>query len=89
MTDEAWSALIEEALCRALPEREEASADLHEAMRWAVEGGGKRVRPRICLAAAVAVGGRAEDALWPACAASCWRNWATRRGAWCVARSRR
>ena len=39
-----------------------------EAMRWAVEGGGKRIRPRICLAAAVAAGGRAEDALVPACA---------------------
>ena len=39
-----------------------------EAVRWAVEGGGKRIRPRICLAAAVAAGGRAEDALVPACA---------------------
>ena len=41
---------------------------LAEAIRWAVEGGGKRIRPRICLAAAVAAGGRAEDALVPACA---------------------
>ena len=41
---------------------------LAEAMRWAVEGGGKRIRPRICLAAAVAVGGSSADALLPACA---------------------
>ena len=38
------------------------------AIRWAMEGGGKRVRPRICLMAAVAAGGCAEDALMPACA---------------------
>jgi len=37
-------------------------------MRWAVEGGGKRIRPQICLAAAEAVGGSAADALMPACA---------------------
>ena len=41
---------------------------LAEAMRWAVEGGGKRIRPRICLAAAVAAGGSSADALLPACA---------------------
>ena len=39
-----------------------------EAVRWAVEGGGKRIRPQICLAAAVAAGGRTEDAVVPACA---------------------
>ena len=47
---------------------EEPGFRLAEAIRWAVEGGGKRIRPRICLAAAVAAGGRAEDALVPACA---------------------
>ena len=41
---------------------------LADAMRWAVEGGGKRIRPRICLASAVAVGGASSDALFPACA---------------------
>ena len=41
---------------------------LFEAMRHAVMGGGKRIRPQLCMAAAVAVGGRAEDALYPACA---------------------
>ena len=43
-------------------------AVLFEAMRHAVMAGGKRIRPRICLASAVAVGGRGEDALFPACA---------------------
>ena len=43
-------------------------AVLFDAMRHAVMSGGKRVRPQICLAAAVAVGGKAEDAIYPACA---------------------
>ncbi|MBE6395531.1 MAG: polyprenyl synthetase family protein [Lentisphaerae bacterium] len=43
-------------------------AVLFEAMRHAVMSGGKRVRPQICLAAAMAVGGKAEDAIFPACA---------------------
>lgn len=43
-------------------------AVLFDAMRHAVMSGGKRVRPQICLAAAVAVGGKVEDAICPACA---------------------
>ena len=43
-------------------------AVLFDAMRHAVMSGGKRVRPQICLAAAVAVGGDAADAVHPACA---------------------
>ena len=43
-------------------------AVLFDAMRHAVMFGGKRVRPQVCLAAAVAAGGRAEDAVGPACA---------------------
>ena len=41
---------------------------LFDAMRYAVMSGGKRIRPQICLASSVAVGGRMEDALYPACA---------------------
>ena len=41
---------------------------LFNAMRHAVMSGGKRVRPQICLAAAAAVGGKADDAIYPACA---------------------
>ena len=58
---------VERELLRRLSEEDRPGA-LVEAMRWAVEGGGKRVRPRICLAAAVAAGGTAADALLPACA---------------------
>ena len=36
---------------------------LTESMRYALEGGGKRIRPVICLATAEAAGGRVEDAL--------------------------
>lgn len=58
---------VERELLRLLSEQERPRI-LTEAMRWAVEGGGKRIRPRICLAAAVAAGGTAADALLPACA---------------------
>ena len=60
--------MIERALDVVLPKATERPGVLSEAMRWAVEGGGKRIRPQICLAAAVAVGGEAQDALMPACA---------------------
>ena len=58
---------VERELHRLLSEQERPRV-LAEAMRWAVEGGGKRVRPRICLASSVAVGGAPSDALLPACA---------------------
>ena len=41
---------------------------LREAMRYAYEAGGKRVRPVLCLATAEATGGSAEAALPAACA---------------------
>ncbi len=58
---------VERELLRLMSE-EGRPRVLVEAMRWAVEGGGKRIRPRICLAAAIAAGGSANDALLPACA---------------------
>jgi len=60
--------MIEEALEGVLPEEGARPAALSAALRWAVLGGGKRVRPRLCLAAAQAVGGTAQEALMPACA---------------------
>jgi len=45
-----------------------ASERLQAAMRYSVLGGGKRVRPALCLAAARAVGGSEEQALTAACA---------------------
>ena len=38
-------------------------AGLEEPMRYALGGGGKRIRPVLCLATAEAAGGKAEDAL--------------------------
>jgi geranylgeranyl diphosphate synthase type II len=58
---------VERELRRLLSAQERPRV-LMEAMRWAVEGGGKRIRPRICLASAIAVGGASSDALMPACA---------------------
>ena len=57
---------IEKTLAELLAETRPST--LFEAMRHAVLGGGKRIRPRLCLASAAVVGGRAEDALYPACA---------------------
>ena len=44
-------ARMERALSRLLPGSHVAPARLHEAMRYAVLGGGKRVRPLLCFAA--------------------------------------
>lgn len=57
---------IEKTLGELLAEARPAV--LFDAMRHAVMSGGKRVRPQICLAAAMAVGGRPADAVYPACA---------------------
>ena len=57
---------LEKTLAELLAETRPAA--LFKAMRHAVLGGGKRIRPQLCLASAAVVGGRAEDALYPACA---------------------
>jgi farnesyl diphosphate synthase len=46
----------EQALDRSLPPAEQSPADLHRAMRYAVLGGGKRLRPLLVYAAAHALG---------------------------------
>ncbi len=45
-----------------------ASPRLDDAMRYSVLGGGKRIRPALCLAAAQALGSDQASALAPACA---------------------
>jgi geranylgeranyl diphosphate synthase type II len=45
--------LIEEVLDEALPRAGERPTALSEAMRYAVGAGGKRIRPLVCLNAAV------------------------------------
>jgi geranylgeranyl diphosphate synthase type II len=48
--------------------RPEPGGRLAEAMRYCLMGGGKRLRPNLCLAAAEAVGGKPDDAMAAACA---------------------
>ncbi len=60
--------LINSGLRRWLPRAGRRPATIHEAMRYSVFAGGKRLRPVLCLAAAEACGGEAEEALRPACA---------------------
>lgn len=58
--------LIEKALDKTLPSHRQHPQVVHEAMRYAVLGGGKRFRPVLVLAATEACGGRPEEGLLPA-----------------------
>ena len=60
--------LTESALDRYLPAAETLPASLHEAMRYSVFAGGKRIRPILMMAACEAVGGRPQQVLPAACA---------------------
>jgi len=60
--------LVDAALDRWLPPAAEEPRRLHEAMRYAIFAGGKRLRPAIARAACRALGGGDSDAL-PAAAA--------------------
>jgi len=65
----AVCAEVEHALDRRLPQPDEDPLRLWEACRYAMLGGGKRLRPAVLLAACEAVGGaRDEGALAAACA---------------------
>ncbi len=55
--------LVDAALERWLPPQTERPPRVHEAMRYSVFAGGKRLRPLLALLAAEAGGGKAEDAL--------------------------
>ena len=69
----AYLDLVEKTLADVLPS---ARPDvLFSAMRYAVGTGGKRIRPLVCLASAVAVGGTAEDARYPAAAIELLHNY--------------
>ncbi len=64
-TSSAWT---EAAMEQLLPPGDEHPSELYRAMRYSVFGGGKRLRPALCYAAAAACGGEARD-FWPvACA---------------------
>lgn len=59
------------ALDQYLPGAEERPAKLHTAIRYSLFGGGKRLRPVLCLASAEAVGGTRAAAMLPAVALEC------------------
>jgi geranylgeranyl diphosphate synthase type II len=61
-------ALVDRALGSCLPAQETRPAILHEAMRYCVLNGGKRIRPILCIAAAEAFGADPKQALQPAIA---------------------
>lgn len=60
---------IDEVLIKGRPEV------LSDAMRYAVGTGGKRIRPLICIGSAIAVGGKMEDAKYPAVAIELLHNY--------------
>src|SRR5471032_2974002 len=69
-----WSARqkkVDAALNRLLPSAATKPKTIHEAMRYSIFAGGKRLRPVICLAAAEVLRGKAEEALPLACAVEC------------------
>ncbi len=63
-----YQARIETALAARLPSAETCPRDLHAAMRYAVLGGGKRIRAALVYAAGHAVGAALERLDGPACA---------------------
>jgi geranylgeranyl diphosphate synthase type II len=60
--------LVQQGLNRFTPPPATPPATLHEAMRYSLLCGGKRIRPLLCMAGAEAVGGTAEQVLPTACA---------------------
>ena len=60
--------LIERALKQSVDEPTGAAARLHEAMRYSLLAGGKRLRPVLVLASCEAVGGKVDAAMGLACA---------------------
>jgi geranylgeranyl diphosphate synthase, type II len=62
---------VNQALGRFLPPATARPATIHQAMRYSLFAGGKRLRPVLCLAAAEACGGDPERALPLACAVEC------------------
>jgi geranylgeranyl pyrophosphate synthase len=65
---EAWRLRMERALAARLPDPSMVPARLHEAMRYSVLGGGKRIRPALVFAAALTLGLSEDDVEAAACA---------------------
>jgi geranylgeranyl diphosphate synthase type II len=62
---------VDTALNRYLPPATTKPATIHQAMRYSIFAGGKRLRPVICLATAEVLRGKIDDALPLACAVEC------------------
>ncbi|MFO1371705.1 MAG: farnesyl diphosphate synthase [Candidatus Competibacteraceae bacterium] len=63
-----YQARAEQALDQRLPAADLHPSDLHQAMRYAVLGGGKRIRPVLVYSAGTAVGATLDQLDGPACA---------------------
>lgn len=68
---QAQTAAVNRALDRFMPRATVKPSTLHQAMRYSLFAGGKRMRPALCLAAAAACGGDGEAAMPLACAVEC------------------
>ncbi|MBS1713297.1 MAG: polyprenyl synthetase family protein [Armatimonadetes bacterium] len=64
----AYRTLIDARLPSLLPPEDEPPTVLHRAMRYAVLGDGKRIRPAFAMASALAAGGTADDGIEAGCA---------------------
>lgn len=65
---DACRARIDQALEDRLSDALIEAPALHAAMRYSVLGGGKRIRPALCIGAALAVGSEENRAVVPGCA---------------------
>jgi geranylgeranyl diphosphate synthase type II len=63
--------LVDAALNRFLPSEITQPASIHQAMRYSVFAGGKRIRPILCLETARIFAADVAPALYPACAIEC------------------
>lgn len=63
-----WRLLVDATLDRHLPPADTRPPLIHEAVRYAVLGGGKRIRPIVAIASAEAVGAATEPLLMHLCA---------------------
>lgn len=64
-----WAPEVDSTLDAVLPAVEHPPRILHEAMRYSVMAGGKRLRPILALSAYIACGGDKPDSILPAAAA--------------------
>jgi geranylgeranyl pyrophosphate synthase len=63
-----WQITVEAALSASLPAETASPQRLHQAMRYSVLGGGKRVRPALMFATALSIGLSEQQVMAAACA---------------------